>query len=289
MPKDDELSGRCDGAGAASFDKVGERPMLEEIADWLRNEAEERMKKAMAREQSAGIMRGATPEELRAAKRTAEQMHGRRLPAIKATVEDAQQSASVDERIAAKLDTEGRQLSAWADYLAALASQTPTPPVGPTSETGSIPAGARDDYNERFELAKQRIAIVERVMKLGYIKQTRNTEEGQIRFIARDDVITAIHNVAKVSRAADCGPHPDDNRALAANASTPTVCPAGPVVEGELRARLSLLQKKYEQLGAPNEDTCLSRDVQLVYREIGRDLARAALTNDPPRETKEND
>ena len=78
----------------------------------------------------------------------------------------------------------------------------------------------RDDYNEPLILAKQRMAIVERVMKLGYIKQTRDTEEGQIRFVARDDVITVVHNVAKVSRAADCGPHKDDN--LAAQRQTDT-------------------------------------------------------------------
>jgi hypothetical protein len=29
----------------------------------------------------------------------------------------------------------------------ALASQTPTPPVGPTSETGSIPVGASDNLS----------------------------------------------------------------------------------------------------------------------------------------------
>lgn len=72
----------------------------------------------------------------------------------------------------------------------------------------------KDDYNEPFVLAKQRVEIVERIMKLGYIKQTRDTEEGEIRFVSRDDVISAIHNVTKVSRAKDSGPHPDDNRRI---------------------------------------------------------------------------
>lgn len=72
----------------------------------------------------------------------------------------------------------------------------------------------RDDYNEPFVLAKQRVEIVERIMKLGYIKQTRDTEEGEIRFVSRDDVISAIHNVAKVSRANDSGLHPDDSKKI---------------------------------------------------------------------------
>ena len=58
----------------------------------------------------------------------------------------------------------------------------------------------RTDYNERLELAKQRVAIVERIMKLPYIKQQRDTEEGQIRFVARDDVIKAIHDYALSQR-----------------------------------------------------------------------------------------
>lgn len=54
----------------------------------------------------------------------------------------------------------------------------------------------------QLELAMQRVAIVGLLNKLPYIKQQRDTEEGQIRFVARDDVITAIHNYAKESRAA---------------------------------------------------------------------------------------
>lgn len=61
--------------------------------------------------------------------------------------------------------------------------------------------GDRTDYNEPYEMAKQRVAIVERVMKLSYIKATRNTETGQERFVCRDDVITTIHDYAKATRA----------------------------------------------------------------------------------------
>ena len=47
MPKDDELSGRCDGAGAASFDKVGaliahwkaESKRVKELADKERSKS----------------------------------------------------------------------------------------------------------------------------------------------------------------------------------------------------------------------------------------------------------
>ena len=49
-----------------------------------------------------------------------------------------------------------------------------------------------------LELAKQRVAIVERVMKLPYIKATRDTEEGEVRFVARDDLIKAIHDYAVI-------------------------------------------------------------------------------------------
>lgn len=58
----------------------------------------------------------------------------------------------------------------------------------------------RTDYNEPLELAKQRVAIVERLMKLPYIKATRDTEKGEERFIARDDVIRAVHDYAVLSR-----------------------------------------------------------------------------------------
>ena len=58
------------------------------------------------------------------------------------------------------------------------------------------------DYNEPLELAKQRVAIVERVMKLPYIKATRNTETGVERFVARDDLIKAIHDYATAERTA---------------------------------------------------------------------------------------
>jgi hypothetical protein len=55
---------------------------------------------------------------------------------------------------------------------------------------------------DSFEMAKQRVEIVERMMKLPYIKATRNASVGDERFVCRDDVITLIHNYAKELREA---------------------------------------------------------------------------------------
>lgn len=59
---------------------------------------------------------------------------------------------------------------------------------------------AKTDYNEPLKLAKQRVAIVERVMKLPYIKAIRDTTRGDERFVCRDDVIKAVHDWASEGR-----------------------------------------------------------------------------------------
>lgn len=59
---------------------------------------------------------------------------------------------------------------------------------------------AEAPVNEPLELAKQRVAIVERIMKLPYIKATRDASIGEERFVARDDIIKAVHDYAKVKR-----------------------------------------------------------------------------------------
>jgi hypothetical protein len=66
----------------------------------------------------------------------------------------------------------------------------------------------RTDYNEPLELAKQRVDIVARVMKLPYIKATRDTEVGPERFVARDDLIKAVHDYAVIRRADAPTPEP---------------------------------------------------------------------------------
>src|SRR5208283_5038266 len=48
---------------------------------------------------------------------------------------------------------------------------------------------------------KQRIALLERVMKLPYIKATRYASVGEERFVCRDDVVTVFHEHAKAIRA----------------------------------------------------------------------------------------
>jgi hypothetical protein len=58
--------------------------------------------------------------------------------------------------------------------------------------------------NAPLEAAKHRVSLVERIMKLPYIKAIRNAALGQERFVCRDDVITAIHEYAKVSASLDC-------------------------------------------------------------------------------------
>lgn len=62
----------------------------------------------------------------------------------------------------------------------------------PLDENGAI---------EFFRLeTHHRIELFERIMKLPYIKATRNAEVGEERFVARDDVITAFHEFAKEVR-----------------------------------------------------------------------------------------
>ena len=92
---------------------------LQGLADWLDNKAEEQMKHAISRENEARVMRGATAAELRSAKRMAEKMSGRKLDMVDSTKDGARAGAEVQERIAAKLECEARQLSAWAEAVRA--------------------------------------------------------------------------------------------------------------------------------------------------------------------------
>lgn len=79
-------------------------------------------------------------------------------------------------------------------------------------------------------------------------------------------------------------------RALAKNDEAPTVCPAGPVVEGELRARLRALRDApLARYIGPHGYSFSSQDDTTTAMGLGRDLANgifdaveAALTNDPP-------
>jgi hypothetical protein len=64
--------------------------------------------------------------------------------------------------------------------------------AAPVGEPGRTP----------MDQAKQRVELADSIMKLPYIKAVRNTTTGQERFVARDDVVTAIHEYAKRCRAA---------------------------------------------------------------------------------------
>jgi hypothetical protein len=72
------------------------------------------------------------------------------------------------------------------------------PQMAKTQGNLAAPVAPQDKLRE----AQQRVEIVERMMKLPYIKQTRNAEVGPERFVCRDDVITLIHEYAKELRAA---------------------------------------------------------------------------------------
>ncbi|HUD73843.1 MAG TPA: hypothetical protein VMQ76_02135 [Terracidiphilus sp.] len=86
---------------------------LQKLHDWLRNEAEERMKSAISRKDSAAYLRGATASELRDATALAEKMAGHKLLSVPGY-------EGIQERVAAKLESEARQLSAWTDLLAGI-------------------------------------------------------------------------------------------------------------------------------------------------------------------------
>jgi hypothetical protein len=66
--------------------EVSMKDELQKLHDWLSNEAEERMKAAMGSKSTAACLKGATASEFRG--------------------------------LAVKLESEARQLSAWADLVA---------------------------------------------------------------------------------------------------------------------------------------------------------------------------
>ena len=117
---------------------------LKEIADWLQNQADERMKQAIGRRDGAKMMANATAEDLRSAKALAEKMSGHKLPGVSTDVESSKRDATIQDRIAEKLDAEARQLSAWADYL--LGSNAPE-----TKDLYGVtpPLSARENANRK--------------------------------------------------------------------------------------------------------------------------------------------
>lgn len=95
---------------------------LQGIIDWLMEEAGKRMKQADARRTSPE-QRNLTPKELKSAKRMAEKMAGHKLQHVSATVESNIAYLDMQDRIANKLEDEGRALAARADFLDRLRSE----------------------------------------------------------------------------------------------------------------------------------------------------------------------
>lgn len=87
-----------------------------EIANWLRQQADERTKHARARRTSAEAMLSATKSELVYSLKLAEKMAGRRLN-VSTSPTSVRAGAKIDERIALKLEEEATKLSSWADFL----------------------------------------------------------------------------------------------------------------------------------------------------------------------------
>lgn len=148
--------------------------------------------------------------------------------------------------------------------------------VGPTSETGSIPAGARLNLD-----AERKHAALAEAQWWHY--QTHDVE------LCQDSKCVLCRRMMKLETelaAIGVPEPPSSNDALAKNQSAPTVCPAGPVVEGELRLREALARRNEAKwwnertVGASVRNTQLDARVSECEEEVRR--ARAALTNDPP-------
>lgn len=90
---------------------------LQALVDWLRNEAEERMKQAIARMDGIDSLRNASDIDLRESSAIASKMAGRKIP--RWTPAAAAAYAETQELIGKKLEAEARQLYAWSDAVLA--------------------------------------------------------------------------------------------------------------------------------------------------------------------------
>jgi len=79
------------------------------------------MKNALARRSAVGN-RNATAAELKAEKRMAERMLGRKLDLVSTKPKDNITNCDMQERIASKYETEARQLALWADVIVEIAN-----------------------------------------------------------------------------------------------------------------------------------------------------------------------
>jgi hypothetical protein len=87
-----------------------------ELEQWLRDEAAQKLRYAESRKQGARLTANLSDEDVESARRTAEQMMGRKLP--KQSKTQRQNNSRIEERIATKLQKEGEMLIRFADFVA---------------------------------------------------------------------------------------------------------------------------------------------------------------------------
>jgi hypothetical protein len=90
--------------------------VADDLEKWLRKEASERTAAAISRRGYARDGFNSTDKDRKAAHALAEKMLGRKIP--KTTRAEEEESAVIQERIAAKLDKEAAKLLGFADFVA---------------------------------------------------------------------------------------------------------------------------------------------------------------------------
>lgn len=89
--------------------------MLRVIGLWLEEQADDRRNRAAARRETARTFRNASAADMEAARRTAEQMSGRRIS--KSSPAEDIEAARSNERIAAALEEEAARLEGWTRHI----------------------------------------------------------------------------------------------------------------------------------------------------------------------------
>jgi hypothetical protein len=145
------------------------------------------------------------------------------------------------------------EIAQWV-WDAALVANASTPTPGPTSETGSVPASALGNW-----WTPQTIDVIR------HARTNEPHDDWNDWQNAISSGLLKAYNRGK------------DERALAKNASAPTVCPAGPVVEGELRALAAKWREESDWMTPSEYQTPRKAQLRICAEEL-----EAALTNDPP-------
>lgn len=103
-------------------------PTFVEIIEFLRNEATSSMSNALARRTEPGE-RDQTEAELKAAKKIAEKMTGRKMDLVSTKPEDNRAYCDMQDRIADKYEQRATKLRVWAAFLEARAGAHPQPTI----------------------------------------------------------------------------------------------------------------------------------------------------------------